>query len=93
MFVAFVNPLATSEARSVFVMEVGPVPGSTTVVDAPAEFELSAEFLAGLLQASATALNATVSTMAARGKPDLVRIGETCRTFRGEGSLSQAMEP
>jgi hypothetical protein len=93
MFEAFVNPLATSDARSVFVMDVGPVPGSTAVVDAPAELEPSAEFLAGLLQASATALNATMTAMAARRKPDGIRIGERCRTFRVEGSLSRAMEP
>lgn len=84
MFDALSKPFATSVARSIFVMEVGPVPGSTTVDGAPAEFVPSAELLTGLLQASATTLNATMHVMVASRKPDMIRIG---------GSLCQAMEP
>jgi len=79
MFVALMNPLATSVARSVFVMDVGPVPGSTTVVDPPAEFAPSPEFLAGLLQARATTLNTTMTAMAAGRKPDMIRMEELRR--------------
>ena len=91
--VASVNPPATSVARMLFVMDVGPDPASIAVVAVVAWLVPSEDDFAGALQATATVPMATESSAPPRRTRREVRRGVLRRTIGERRSRNRAMNP